>query len=30
MIRIGFPGLLSAARRELGETSALLVVALGG
>ena len=30
LIRIGFPGLLSAARRELGATSALLVVALGG
>lgn len=30
LIRIGFPGLLSAARRELGATSALLVVTLGG
>lgn len=30
LIRIDFPGLLSAARRELGATSALLVVTLGG
>lgn len=30
LIRMGFPGLLSAARRELGATCALLVVALGG
>lgn len=29
MIRIGFPGLLKAARRELGATSALLIAALG-
>jgi undecaprenyl-diphosphatase len=30
LIRIDFPGLLAAARRELGATCALLVVALGG
>ncbi len=30
LIHIDFPGLLAAARRELGATSALLVVALGG
>ncbi len=29
MIRIDFPGLLAAARRELGATAALLVMALG-
>jgi len=30
LIRKGFPGLLAAARRELGAASALLVAALGG